>query len=339
MKRRFCIVCYIVIVAKRAWAGPYDDGVAAYDQGRFDTAFALWLPLAERWHAAARFNLGVLFEKGLGVTQDYAEAARWYMKAAEQGDEQAQYNIAVLYEKGVGLSLDLDRARYWYEKVLANPRADRGGLKTKQRARQQLAHLYPPEEVTAYEGGRSVVRRSLSGDCVIALQGIVSNEASFKFDDVVKKAAANGCGTPLMLLLESPGGSLIDGITLGREVRFQGLRTVARYDCASACGMIFLGGAERVLARSRARIGFHQASFQTDKDKWCIDSTANSEAEKIRRYLRFVIPANADRVFRMVMETSCNSIEWSYGQNALELGVATTLESEGVDVFGPKADR
>ena len=64
MKRRFCIVCYIVIVATRAWAGPYDDGVAAYDQGRFDTAFALWLPLAERGHAAAQFNLGVWFEKG-----------------------------------------------------------------------------------------------------------------------------------------------------------------------------------------------------------------------------------------------------------------------------------
>ena len=41
---------------------------------------------------AAQFNLGFLFEKGLGVAQDYAQAARWYMKVAEQGDEEAQYS-------------------------------------------------------------------------------------------------------------------------------------------------------------------------------------------------------------------------------------------------------
>jgi hypothetical protein len=35
MKRRFRIVCCILIVATRAWAGPYEDGVAACDQGRF----------------------------------------------------------------------------------------------------------------------------------------------------------------------------------------------------------------------------------------------------------------------------------------------------------------
>ena len=135
---------------------------------------------------AAQFNLGVLFEKGLGVAQDYAQAARWDMKAAEQGDEEAQYNVAVLYEKGTGLSLDLDKARYWYDKVLANPRVDRGALETKRRARQRLASLATPEEVTAYEGGRFVLRRSSSGDCVVALQGVASREASFKFDDVAK---------------------------------------------------------------------------------------------------------------------------------------------------------
>lgn len=339
MKRRILIVCCIVIVTTQAWAGPYEDGVTAYDQERFDTAFALWLPLAEQGHVAAQFNLGVLFEKGLGVGQDYVEAARWYMKAAEQGDEEAQYNVALLYEKGTGLSLDLDKARYWYDKVLANPRADSGALETKRRARQRLANLSPPEEVTAYEGGRFVLRRSLSGDCVVALQGFVSRDASFKFDDVVKKAAANGCSMPLMMLLESPGGSLIDGILLGREVRSQGLRTVARYECASACAMIFLGGVERVLAGSRARIGFHQAALVGEKVRRCDVSMASPEADQIGRYLRFVIPANEDRIFQIVMETSCNSIEWTYGQRALELGVATTLESEGIDVFGPKANR
>jgi hypothetical protein len=291
---------------------------------------------AEQGHVTAQLNLGILFERGLGVAQDYAEAARWYTKAAEQENADAQYKIAVLYEQGSGLALDLEKARYWYDRVLANPRADSKSLETKRLARERLANLSTPEEIIAYEGGRFALRHSVSGDCVVALQGVVSRDASIRFDDVVKKAAAIGCSRPLMMLLESPGGLLFDGILLGREVRSQGLRTVARYDCASACAIIFLGGAERLLVGSRARIGFHQVAVVGAKDRRCDESMDRPE---IRRYLRFVIPADADRVYQIIMETSCNSIEWVYGQRALELGVATTLESEGVDVFGPKKNR
>jgi hypothetical protein len=39
------------------------------------------------------------------------------------------------------------------------------------------------------------------------------------------------------------------------------------------------------------------------------------------------------------MTTSCDSIEWVYGQRSIALGVATKLESERVDVFGPKERR
>jgi ATP-dependent protease ClpP protease subunit len=322
-----------------AWgliAGPLEDGLAAYQRGEYETAYRLLSPLAEQGDLAAQFKLGVLFENGLGVAQDYAEAARWYMKAAQQGDAEAQYNLALLYEKGTGLSLDLQKARYWYDKVLANPRADRASLETKRRARERLVNMSPPEEVIAYEGGRFVVRRSGSGDCVVALQGFVSRDASFKFDDAIEKAVAIGCSRPLTMLLESPGGSLFDGISLGRQVRSQGLRTVARYDCASACAIIFLGGAERMLVGSRARIGFHQAALVGEKVRRCDRSMDSPE---IRRYLRFVIPANADRIYQIIMETSCDSIEWVYGQRALELGVATIVESEGVDLFGPKEDR
>ena len=37
-------------------------------------------------HSRARFTLGVMYGEGRGVPQDYAEAARWYRRAAEQGD-------------------------------------------------------------------------------------------------------------------------------------------------------------------------------------------------------------------------------------------------------------
>ena len=37
------------------------------------------------------------------------------------------------------------------------------------------------------------------------------------------------------------------------------------------------------------------------------------------------------------MHTSCDSIEWIRGKRALELGIATAVESGNVDLFGPKA--
>ena len=36
-----------LLVSFAAFGGPYDQGVAAYDQGRYATALSLWLPLAE----------------------------------------------------------------------------------------------------------------------------------------------------------------------------------------------------------------------------------------------------------------------------------------------------
>lgn len=334
------VVSCILVITTQVLAGPYEDGVAAYDQGRFAIAYTLWLPLAEQGHAAAQFNIGVLFEKGQGVARDNAEAASWYMKAAEQEDVEAQYNVALLYERGAGFPRDLDKARYWYGKVVANAHTDPGTLDTKRRAEKKLANLSLPEEFIEYEGGRFALRRSAEGGCVVALQGFVSRDASFRFGDAVTKATELGCSRPLLLLLESPGGGLSDGIALGRKVRQEGFRTVARYDCSSACSMIFLGGVERGLVGSRARIGFHQAALiDRTSRKSCEESRFSTAALEIRHYLRYAIPANADRIFDIVMGTSCNSIEYVYGPRALELGVATTIEAQEVDMFGPKANR
>ena len=48
---------------------------------------------AEQGDPAAQFNLGVLYETGQGVPQNYAEAVKWYHAAAEQGEPQAQFNL------------------------------------------------------------------------------------------------------------------------------------------------------------------------------------------------------------------------------------------------------
>ena len=71
------------------------------------------LQLAEAGDAELQFSLGVMYEHGEGVRQDYAEAARWYRKAAEQGQAEAQYNLCMMYYVGQGVNQDHEQAMEW----------------------------------------------------------------------------------------------------------------------------------------------------------------------------------------------------------------------------------
>ncbi len=69
---------------------------------------------AEQGMADAQYNLGLKYDNGLGVPQDYAEALKWYRKAAEQGNASAQTNLGVMYGVGEGVPQDYVQAHVWY---------------------------------------------------------------------------------------------------------------------------------------------------------------------------------------------------------------------------------
>ncbi len=77
MKRVISAVIVLIGLAAPAWAG-FDEGVAAYNRGDYATALREWRPLAEQGDASAQLNLGSMYDAGVGVSQDYAEAVRWY---------------------------------------------------------------------------------------------------------------------------------------------------------------------------------------------------------------------------------------------------------------------
>ena len=56
-------------------------------------------------------NKGVMYYKGEGVTQDYAEAVKWYRKAEEQGSSNAQFALGMCYYHGRGVSTDMLEAK------------------------------------------------------------------------------------------------------------------------------------------------------------------------------------------------------------------------------------
>ena len=87
------------MLALPTWAQDYDAGAAAYKRGDYAAALEEWRPLAEQGDVRAQFNLGAMYDHGMGVPPNYAEAARWYRKAAEQGDAGAQHNLSLMYPR------------------------------------------------------------------------------------------------------------------------------------------------------------------------------------------------------------------------------------------------
>jgi TPR repeat protein len=71
-------------------------------------------PLAEQGNAEAQSLLGLLYELGWGVPQDYAEESKWVRRAAEQGNAQNQLVLGAMYDEGKGVPQDYAEAPKWY---------------------------------------------------------------------------------------------------------------------------------------------------------------------------------------------------------------------------------
>ena len=67
--------------------------------------------------AEEQYRLGLKYDSGDGVPQDYAEAARWYRLSADQGYAKAQYNLGSMYDNGQGVEKSDEQAVYWFRKV------------------------------------------------------------------------------------------------------------------------------------------------------------------------------------------------------------------------------
>jgi len=57
---------------------------------------------------------------GDGVLQDFAEAARWYERAAEAGHAGAQNQIGYFYHAGIGVPVNLERSAHWFQRASAS---------------------------------------------------------------------------------------------------------------------------------------------------------------------------------------------------------------------------
>jgi TPR repeat protein len=57
---------------------------------------------------------------GEGVSQDKAEAAKWYRKAADKGEAYAQNSLGILYGLGEGVEKNAVKGLKWFGEALFN---------------------------------------------------------------------------------------------------------------------------------------------------------------------------------------------------------------------------
>jgi len=79
-----------------------------------------WYRKAAQTDPSSMVDLGRLYATGMGVPQDYSEAAKWYGKAIELHVYAPSYDLGLLYEKGLGVPQDRQKAMELYFYAAAN---------------------------------------------------------------------------------------------------------------------------------------------------------------------------------------------------------------------------
>ena len=94
--------------------GDFESGFVAYKNGDYATALRKWRPLAEQGDAKSQFQVGWMYEKGQGVSQNFETAVNWYRLAAIKRHAPAQFNLGVMYNDGTGVPQNYAIAAKWY---------------------------------------------------------------------------------------------------------------------------------------------------------------------------------------------------------------------------------
>jgi len=89
----------------------------AYSEKNWAAALLACTREANAGNQPAQRNLGTIYDQGLGVSKDPAQAAIWFRKAAETGNRDATFQLATMYENGRGVPQDQKQALDWYRKA------------------------------------------------------------------------------------------------------------------------------------------------------------------------------------------------------------------------------
>ena len=111
------ITAYEIWMGKVASAGDVEAQLelGEHYNGLEEEQCAFWYGKAARQgNAEGEYWLGVLYDNGYGVEQDYSKAYEWISQAATAGHATAQYTLGIYYANGTAVEQNPSKAFDWY---------------------------------------------------------------------------------------------------------------------------------------------------------------------------------------------------------------------------------
>lgn len=92
----------------------YNRAMRAYEKGDIKTATNIFSRLAKQGKTEAKTAMGLKYDKGLGVPQNYRKAVKLFSQAAHRNDPIAQYHLGIKYVNGHGVKQNSVEAYIWF---------------------------------------------------------------------------------------------------------------------------------------------------------------------------------------------------------------------------------
>lgn len=98
-----------------------DDGLDwVVDEYTARTPLDELMEAAENGNADAQYKLWLMYYNGDTVPKNYAEALKWFRRAAEeQGHREAQCQVGYMYHEGISTTQNKEETARWYRRAAA----------------------------------------------------------------------------------------------------------------------------------------------------------------------------------------------------------------------------
>jgi len=168
------------------------------------------------------------------------------------------------------------------------------------------------------------ISASTTGGSSGSKQSIVQIVGDMDADDILRfKQISKSLPPQTIVRLESPGGSLLAGIEMGKVIAASGFATSVTTICASSCALAWLAGSPRILSPS-AKVGFHLAyKSNTDQTE---SGAGNALVGSYVSGLGF-----GENVVRYITSAAPDDMQWLSSRDADLLGIDIVV-SEDRDV-------
>jgi TPR repeat protein len=103
-----------VLLAAQLWgsalAGPWEDGMAAYNRGDYVPALQVFRAMAREGNAEAQRVLGQMYRRGQGVRRSPTRACVWFNRAARGGNVRATADLRAMSQSMTAAEMSRARA-------------------------------------------------------------------------------------------------------------------------------------------------------------------------------------------------------------------------------------